>query len=713
MTDTGKETPLYLDPQKPIEERVNDLLSRMTLEEKVGQMRSAAEAVKHLNIPKYDFWSEALHGVGRNGRATVFPQAIGMAATWDPDLIKDVAKAISLEGRAKYHETVRRCGDTINCQGLTFWSPNVNIFRDPRWGRGQETWGEDPILTGEMGTAFVRGMQGDDPHYLRTAACAKHYAVHSGPEEGRHSFDAKVTKRELFDTYLPAFKKLVVEANVEMVMGAYNRLYGVPCCASELLLEEILREKWGFKGHVVSDCSALTDLHKGHQYTKDVVESAAVALKAGCDMSCQCTYDHLGEAIDRGLITEADIDRSLARTLATRFKLGMFDPQEMVPYSDTPMSVVGCEEHRKLAYETAVRSMVLLKNKNNILPLKESVRSLYIVGPNATNLDCLLGSYFGLGENMVTPLEGIARRAPEGMRLEYKHGVLLAQDSANPFDWSISAAAEADVTVAFMGLAPLLEGEEGDALLSSKGGDRDKIEIPVQQVEYIKKLVIEGAKVVLVLFGGSPIALGELENMVEAIIHVWYPGMEGGNAIADVLFGSAAPSGKLPLTFPASTSQLPAFDDYSMDNRTYRYSKEVPLYPFGYGLSYAKFEYNDLVLDKKNIKAGENVEITFKLANQSDIQAEEVAQIYLTDVKASVKVPVHKLIGFKRVSLEPNDSRSIHFTVTPEMMMLVNDEGESVLEPGEFILKVGGSSPSKRSVDLGVQAPLEGKFNIA
>src|SRR5512133_3262583 len=405
MTEPAQ--PIYLDPSQPRAARVRDLISRLTLAEKISLMPNNARAIPRLGIPAYDYWSEALHGVARNGRATVFPQAIGMAATWDPDLIQRVASAIGDEGRAKYHEALRRKGNTIIYQGLTFWSPNVNIFRDPRWGRGQETWGEDPYLTGEMGSAYVRGMQGDDPRYLKTAACAKHYAVHSGPEGERHTFDSNVSKRELFDTYLPAFKKLVVDADVEAVMGAYNRLYGVPCCGSDYLIKDILRDKWGFKGHFVSDCGALTDFHQGHKYTKDVVESAAAALKAGCDLACICTYGHLAESVERGLITEEDIDRSLIRTYVTRFKLGMFDPPEMVPFSTIPMSVVGCPEHRQLAYEAAAKSIVLLKNRKNILPLAESVRDIYVVGPNAANLDCLLGNYFGLNDHMITALEGI------------------------------------------------------------------------------------------------------------------------------------------------------------------------------------------------------------------------------------------------------------------------------------------------------------------
>lgn len=704
--------PTYLDTSKPLEDRVNDLISRMTLEEKVSQMRNSAEAIERLNIPAYDFWNEALHGVGRNGRATVFPQAIGMAATWDPDLIEKVATTISIEARAKYHETLRKKGNTIIYQGLTFWSPNVNIFRDPRWGRGQETWGEDPFLTGEMGAAFVRGLQGDDPKYLRTAACAKHYAVHSGPEGQRHTYDANVSKRDLFDTYLPAFKKLVMEAGVEMVMGAYNRLYGVPCCASEFLIKDLLRDTWGFKGHFVSDCQALTDFHKYHNYTKDVVETAAVALKAGCDMSCVCTYDHLPEAIERGLITEADIDRSLKLTLLTRFKLGMFDPPEMVPFASIPMSVVGCKEHLKLSYETALRSIVLLKNKNNLLPLKDDVRNLYMVGPNAANLDCLLGSYFGIGETMTTALEGIVQRAPEGTKVEYKPGTLLAHKAANPWDWSMEAAPAADVTIACMGLSPMLEGEEGDALLSTRQGDRETIELPAQQIEYIKNLVIRGARVVLVLFGGSPIAIGELEDLVDAIVFVWYPGSEGGKALADILFGKASPSGKLPMTFPKSTAQLPAFDDYNMDQRTYRYSTQTPLYPFGFGLSYTRFTYSQMSFEQTEIKAGQPLEVKFNVSNSGSMEAEEVTQIYLSDDAASVIVPRHKLIGFKRIRLQPGASRNITFTITPEMMALVNENGDSVLEPGGFTLYIGGSSPDKRGVELGLQAALTGKFRL-
>jgi len=675
-------------------------------------MCNSAASIERLGIPAYDYWSEGLHGVGRNGRATVFPQAIGMAATWDPDLIERVATAISTEARAKYHETLRARGNTIIYQGLTFWSPNVNIFRDPRWGRGQETWGEDPILTGEMGSAYVRGMQGNDPRYLRTAACAKHYAVHSGPEKDRHSFNAVVSKQDLFDTYLPAFKKLVMDAKVESVMGAYNQVYGIPVNASKYLLDDILRKRWGFKGHVVSDCWALTDLHNGHHYTHNVVESAAAAIKAGCDLSCMCTYDHLGEAVEQGLVTETEIDQALTRTYATRFKLGMFDADEKVPYASISMSVVECEQHRDLAYEAAVKSIVLLKNKNNTLPLGSKTRTLFVLGPNATNLDCLLGSYNGVSKTMITALEGIIGQAPEGVKIEYRSGLLLAHPNNNDFDWSFHTAAASDVTIACMGLSPLLEGEEGDAILSFQNGDRDKITLPAPQVEYIKKLATVGAKVVLVLFSGSPVALDGIEDLVECVIQVWYPGAEGGKALADVLFGKVSPSGKLPLTFPRSLEQLPAFEDYSMDKRTYRYSNEEPLYPFGFGLSYTRFVYSDLKLERTELTAGQAMKLSFTVNNAGELESGEVTQIYLTDVQASSRVPLQKLVGFQRVQLKPGETCTVNFTITAEMMMFVDDDGESKLEPGSFQVQVGGCLPGSRGQQLGAPAGLAAGFAI-
>ena len=711
MTETAQ--PIYLNPAQPRAERVRDLLARLTLAEKISLMPNNARAVPRLGIPAYDYWSEALHGVARNGRATVFPQAIGMAATWDPDLIERVAAAIGDEGRAKYHEAFRRKGSTAIYQGLTFWSPNVNIFRDPRWGRGQETWGEDPTLTGEMGAAFVRGLQGDDPRYLKAAACAKHYAVHSGPEALRHVFDVHPSRRDLYDTYLPAFKKLVTEAKVEAVMGAYNAVFGVPCNASEFLLDETLRKEWGFEGHVVSDCGAVSDIHKNHKYTQDAAESAAAALKAGCDLSCDVVYyENLAEAVERGLVSAADIDAALERTLGTRFKLGLFDPAEQVPYASIPVSVIDSPAHRQLAYEAALKSVVLLKNRKQVLPISPKTGKIMVTGPNAAAVNVLLGNYYGFNGRMVTLLEGITNDLPEGMGMEYHPGVMLTDEGDCPTNWSIGMAAHADLTIACMGISPLMEGEEGEALLVPHGGDRADIELPQAQVNYLRKLSIAGAKIVLVLFGGSPVALGEAEDMVEAVIQVWYPGEEGGQAVADVLFGKAAPSGKLPITFPRATSQLPPFADYRMTERTYRYATWEPLYPFGFGLSYTHFAYSNLKMGQPVLTAGSSLAVQVTVQNTGTLAGEEVVQLYLSDLEASTVVPFQHLVAFQRVRLEPGESREMAFQLGPEAMMLVDDEGQLKLEPGEFRLTVGGCSPNTRGVALGAPSPVTAEFSV-
>ena len=708
---THSNSPKYLNPELSIQERVQDLISRMTLPEKLSQMTFEAAAIPRLGVPAYNFWSEGLHGVARNGRATVFPQAIGLAATWDVELIERVGSAIGDEGRAKYHEVVRKQGSSAQYQGLTFWSPNINIFRDPRWGRGQETWGEDPYLTGELGSAFVRGLQGNHPRYLKAAACAKHYAVHSGPEKDRHGFNAVVSLREMNDTYLPAFRKLVTAAKVEAVMGAYNRTNGEACNASVYLLEKKLRQEWGFEGHVVSDCGALEDIHRHHKITKDAVESAALALKRGCDIECGKVYDHLAEALERGLISEDDIDRSLSRTLATRFKLGMFDSPEMVPYSSTPMSVVNSAVHRKLAYEAAVKSMVLLKNKNNILPLINA-KTILVTGPTAATLDVLLGNYYGISDQMSTLLEGIIARLPEGVGLEYRPGCLLTYPNQNQADWVFSMAANMDVTICCMGISPHMEGEEGDAILTKLNGDRDDIGLPAVQVEYIKRLAQAGARIVLVLTGGSPIALGEVEKLVDAILYVWYPGQEGGIALGDVLFGYANPGGKLPITFPMSNDQLPPFEDYSMEGRTYRYAKQEPLFPFGFGLSYTRFNYSNLKLMKKVLRSGESLQFEFTLENIGQVAGEEVVQVYISDLETSVPAPLCKLAGFKRVFLESGEKCILQFEILAESLALIGEDGEPHLEPGNFKVMIGGCCPSSRGLILGSPHPLEAEFSL-
>jgi beta-glucosidase len=701
--------PAYLDTNLSIAERVQDLLSRLTLDEKVGMMNHPAQGVPRLGIPDYNFWSEALHGVAANGRATVFPQAIGMAATWDRDLIHQIATAISDEGRAKYHEALRRNGRNDQFQGLTFWSPNVNIFRDPRWGRGQETWGEDPFFTGEMASEFVKGLQGDHPRYLKAAACAKHYAVHSGPEKDRHTFNAIVTQRELYDTYLPAFKKLVMEAKVEAVMGAYNRTLDEPCNGSKLLLEDILRGEWGFQGHVVSDCGALTDFHVNHKITKDAVETVALALKRGCDIGCDHVYSEIPEAIARGLITEADVDHALARTLGTRFKLGMFDHAEDVPFTSIGMDVVACDAHRQLAYRAAAESVVLLKNKNNILPIKPTARKIFITGPTAASLEALLGNYCGLNERMITLLEGITGRVPEGMGIGYHLGALLKHPRETKETWAPFVAQSADVSIVCVGITPQLEGEEGAALLTPLNGDRQDISLPASQVNYIKELAIHGAKIVLVVTGGSPIALGDVEDMVDAILFVWYPGMEGGRAVADVLFGDLAPAGKLPLTFPKSLDQLPPFEDYGMTGRTYRYMTEEPLYPFGFGLSYTTFAYRDLQMTPPG-SSGFDAAVTVE--NTGTVAADEVVQFYLSALDSKLPAPLSQLIGFQRIHLEPGQSQTVTVTVKPEMLMLFDENGRQVFQPGKFRLTAGNCSPGERGLTLGAAAPVSVEFEV-
>ena len=613
---------------------------------------------------------------------------------------------------AKYHAALKRNGYTLLYQGLTFWSPNVNIFRDPRWGRGQETWGEDPFFTGEMASQFVKGLQGDHPRYLKAAACAKHYAVHSGPEKDRHTFNAIVTKRELYDTYLPAFKKLVTEAKVESVMGAYNRTLDEVCCASKLLLDDILRGEWGFDGHVVSDCMALSDFHLNHKVTKDAAESAALALQHGCDLGCDHVFNEIPEAIARGLITEAEVDRALERTLGTRFKLGMFDPDEEVPYASISTDVVACDEHRQLAYKAATEAVVLLKNNNNILPIKHSAKKIFVTGPTATSMEVLLGNYYGFNDKMITLLEGITGRIPEGMGLEYTSGTTLKHPREIKQSWAPGMAQAADFAIVCAGINSFLEGEEGESLLSEQNGDRESISLPQTQIDYIKELAIHGARIILVLTGGSPIALGEIEDMVEAILFVWYPGMEGGRAVADVLFGDISPSGKLPVTFPKSLEQLPPFDDYSMDGRTYRYMTAEPLYPFGFGLSYSQFDYSELQLDKPTLALGDSLNVSLTLTNCGASDSAEVAQCYLSDIHASSIVPLQHLIGFERVMLKAGESKTLKFTITPEMMSFYNEDGKLTLEPGEFRLEIGGCSPSKRGQELGAPKPVSALFEV-
>jgi beta-glucosidase len=623
-----------------------------------------------------------------------------------------VASAIGDEGRAKFHAALRRQGETGYCQGLNFWSPNVNIFRDPRWGRGQETYGEDPFLTATLGAAYVRGLQGDHPRYLKAAACAKHFAVHSGPEAQRHGFDAQTFPRDLHDTYLPAFRHLVTEARVEAVMGAYNRTNGEPCCAHPYLMEELLRDVWGFDGHFVSDCGAVWDIFAGHHTAADPAAAAALALRRGCDLECGATYRHLVEAVERGLATEADIDRALGRVLTTRFKLGLFDPAARVPYAATPLGVIGCEAHRALAYETAVKSLVLLKNRGKIVPLGPDVRSIRLLGPTAADGTVLLGSYYGLSDALTTILEGLAARLPEGVNLEYRPAFRVSAPNTSSQEWLFATAGDYDVTVVCAGLTPLLEGEEGDAVASTAEGDRLDLALPAAQAEFIRRLATCDTRIVLVLTGGGPIALGDIAELVDAILFVWYPGQEGGFAVADVLLGNAVPSGRLPITFPHSADDLPPFADYGMAGRTYRYMTAEPLFPFGFGLSTTRFVYEELALEPAQVTAGAALSARVTVHNVGKQAGEEVVQLYLSDLAASAPVPQHKLIGFARVPLAPGERATLEFAVQPEAMHFADDTGRWVLEPGQFQLTAGGCAPGMRGLTLGAPEPVTMGFTV-
>ncbi len=701
----------FQNPNLPTQERVDDLTSRLTLEEKVAQLVYNAEAIATLDIPKYNWWNECLHGVARNGRATVFPQAIGMAATWDIELIHRVSSAIGLEGRAKFNVCSAH-GFREIYQGLTFWTPNVNIFRDPRWGRGHETYGEDPFLSSRIGVAFVKGLQGDHPTYLLAAGCAKHYAVHSGPEGLRHEFDAVVSMRDMWDTYLPAFEALVTEAKVEGVMGAYNRTNGHPCCAHPYLMQEVLRGTWGFEGYFTSDCGAIGDFYQGHNVVETPPEAAALALKYGCNLNCGNTYPYIVEAVEQGLTTEKNVDRNFKELIQTRFRLGLFDPPDMVPFSTIGTDVIACDEHVKLSRETAQKSIVLLKNKDKTLPVAKDLYKVYVTGPLATHMQGLLANYYGLHENMVTVVEGVIGKVSPQTKVMYRQGALLDRPNENPIDWFSDEAKDADVTIACLGISQLIEGEEGESIASPYKGDREDIQLPPNQVEFFKTIRSKAQKLVVVMFGGCPIAFQDVYDMADAVLFVWYPGQQGGNAIADVIFGDTVPSGRLPITFPKSIKDLPPYKDYNMQGRTYRYSDKEPFLPFGFGLSYTTFEYSDLLLDTRHVKISETVNATVTVTNIGKVAAEEVVELYIKDMEATVPVPTYALKGFQRVFLWPGESKTVTFEITPELMQIVNNDGERIIENGEYKVLIGGSIPSQRSLDLGAPHWVESTFTV-
>lgn len=824
----------FQNPELPTEQRVADVISRMTPEEKVLQLVDNAPAIDRLGIPQYNWWNESLHGVARAGYATVFPQSITIAASWNRGLVHEVATVISDEARAKHHEYVRR-GQREIYQGLTFWSPNINIFRDPRWGRGHETYGEDPYLTGQLGKEYVMGLQGDDPNYLKLVATAKHFAVHSGPEPSRHEFDAVVSERDLRETYLPAFETLVKEAHVYSVMGAYNRFRGEAACASTELFT-ILRDEWGFDGYVVSDCGAIRDIYEYHKITADAASAAALALEEGCDLNCGSTYKKLTDALAEGLITEADLDRALTRLFTARFKLGMFDPADKVPYANIPYSVNNSPAHNQLSRKAAQESMVLLKNENQTLPLAKTIQSIAVIGPNANDEQSLLGNYNGFPQDPITIVKGLQQKLAPKVTVNYALGCDLADgipamesipsiyletengkqglfaeyfDNANcegeplytqvddniDFTWDIetpdprltmgnysvrwsgyliapetgtyyfsdwgkpymdfniseaisgggkhthhpkmdtktielqkgkkykltatfkdhfgnavakllwaapdntklqkavAVANQSDAIVLVLGLNERLEGEEMKIEVPGfAGGDRTSLDLPPNQVELMKAMVATGKPVVLVLLNGSALSINWAAANVPAIVLAGYPGQQGGNAVADVLFGDYNPAGRLPVTYYKSVNQLPAFENYDMQGRTYRYFEDEPLYPFGYGLSYTKFSYSDLKIEGKPNKTNPFT-VSVTVTNSGAVAGDEVVQLYITDEKGSTPRPIRQLEGFERIHLQKGESRRVTFTIDPKQLSMINKKGKRVIEKGWFTIAVGGEQP--------------------
>jgi len=698
----NEEKRLYLDYTKSFEERVEDLVSRMTLEEKISQMFNTAIEIPHLNIPEYNWWNECLHGVAADDHATVFPQAIGLAATWNVDLIQEVANTISDEARAKHHESVRNNERGI-FKGLTYWSPNVNLFRDPRWGRGQETYGEDPYLSSKMAVSFIKGLQGDDPKYLKIVATPKHYVVHSGPEPLRHEFDAIVSQKDLWESYLPAFESSIKEAKAYSIMCAYNRTNNDPCCSSKKLLQEILRDNWGFEGYVVSDCGAIYDIYKGHKVAKNIAEASALSIKAGCDLFCnvmtadikmkESFWKWIKRAVDKNLLTEKTINKALRRLFMARFKLGMFDPPELVHYQQISFKLNDCEEHRQLALKTSNESIVLLKNEENILPLKKDLKSIAVIGPNADTLSVLIGNYASIPSRWTTFLNGIKNKVSSETKIFYDIGCHRVDKTEKDFTKAIEIAEKSDVVIMVLGISPRYEGEEGNATQSEANGDRPHINLPGFQEDLLKAIHETGKPIVLVLTSGSALGVNYAKEHIPAILQAWYPGEEGGTSVADIIFGDYNPAGKLPITFYKSLDQLPPFEEYSMEGRTYRYFKDEPLYPFGYGLSYTKFKYSNLKISPQRIKIGEDILINVEVENIGKITGDEIVQLYLSKSAPNLELPIRELQGFKRINLKKGESTSVSFTLTDKNLFHVNDEGKRIIEPGMIQISVGGCQP--------------------
>ncbi|MTK08522.1 MAG: glycoside hydrolase family 3 protein [Hungatella sp.] len=682
--------------RKEARKRAEQLVANMTLEEKASQLRYDAPPIRRLNIPAYNWWNEALHGVARAGTATSFPQAIGLAAAFDEELVHEIAEVIAEEGRAKYNAFTKQ-DDRDIYKGLTFWSPNVNIFRDPRWGRGQETYGEDPYLSSRLGVSYIKGLQGEK-ETMKAAACVKHFAVHSGPEALRHEFNAEVSQKDLRETYLPAFEAAVKEGKSEAVMGAYNRTNGEPCCASKTLMQDILRGEWGFEGHYVSDCWAIRDFHERHLISPDAKTSAAMALNAGCDLNCGNTYLHILNAYQHGLVTEEAITESCTRLFTTRYLLGLFDDNE---FDSIPYEKVECKKHLELSERAARESMVLLKN-NGILPLdKEAVKTIGVIGPNANSRASLIGNYHGTSSEYITILEGIKAFAKDEIRVLYSDGCNISspKTEALAFDHdriseAVIVAEHSDVVVLCLGLNELLEGEEGDQGNQYASGDKESLLLPESQRKLMEALSNTGTPVVLCMMAGSDIDLSIAKENYDAIIQAWYPGARGGKAFAELLFGLYSPSGKLCVTFYDPECDLPEFTDYSMKNRTYRYLESKPQYPFGFGLTYGQAKMCDAYL------AMEEMEIEAVVENIGDRAVEEVIQVYVK-VMDSEYAPLHpRLCGFKRVALNCGEKKSVKIKLDQRAFMVVNENGEYIKDGNHVELYAGFSQPDETSIQL-------------
>ncbi|QVY66578.1 glycoside hydrolase family 3 C-terminal domain-containing protein [Polaribacter sp. Q13] len=703
----------FQNNQLPIDVRAKLLVSQMTLDEKIGQMTSNAAAIPRFKIPKYNWWSEALHGVARNGKATIFPQAIGLGATFDPELVKEMADAISTEARAKF-TIAQKKGNYGKFAGLTFWSPTVNLFRDPRYGRGQECYGEDPLLMSKIGVAFVNGLQGDDPNMLKTAACAKHFVMHSGPEHGKLTFNVEVSKQDLNETYFPAFKALVEDAKVEGVMTAYNMVYGKPSVTSEFLIKETLRENWNFDGYVTSDCGAIGGVSGKQGYAKSSLEGASLAIKAGANLNCGSAYKQLKTAVEKGMVTEELINERVIQLFKTRFRLGLFDKNSDHPYTKIGPEHIHSQKHVQLARNIAQKSIVLLKNKNNTLPLSPDIKVPYLTGPFANSNDVLMGSYYGVSPSMVSILEGVTDALSLGTSLNYRTGALPFQINPNPKNWAPNVAAESDAIICVVGTTRYLEGESVDAIASTWGGDKEFLKLPENQIKYIHQLIEKkkDAPLILVIASGGPVSLEGIEEHCEAIMQIWYPGEQGGNAVADILFGKVSPSGKLPVTFPKNTAQLPAYDRYSMKGRTYKYMTKEPMFPFGFGLTYSEAEYKNMSLNAQKLKKKESLEVNLEVANKGDFNIDEVVQLYICPEDTSGGIPLKSLKAFKRISLKKGESKKVSFSISPEELKVINEVGEKVWRKGKYKVVVGNSSPGKLSTKLGAAIPQEAIFQL-